>query len=209
MTWRGIFMGVHNAVNCYSPTEDVLGNPAVGQLTLVGGAWKIQELTKGTTLWNDINVGTFGTQRVSCEGGWGINTRYALDPTWYIYQYGFLMRAQTMTRQMAIEHPPFTPFRTEEDAMHSTNSFVIADAGYAASLKAKFLADAIPAESFAAGANELRAETGIVSYNYQSATPNGWPRKNGDEVVWEHSDIKNVAYYYVHVFFEKKNKDLR
>ncbi len=30
--------------------------------------------------------------------------------------------------------------------MHSTNSFVIADAGHAANLKAKFLADAIPAE---------------------------------------------------------------
>ena len=47
LSWRGRFAGIANAINCYSPTEDVLANAEVGQLTLSGGAWKIQELTKG------------------------------------------------------------------------------------------------------------------------------------------------------------------
>ena len=94
--------------------------------------------------------------------------------------------------------PPFLPF--VEDWLHSTNAVTSAQV---AEVRARILADGIPAQTFAAGANELRAETGVVSYNYQSATPNGWPRKNGEVAVWEHSGIKNVAYYYVHVLFEK------
>ena len=59
----------------------------------------------------------------------------------------------------------------------------------------------LPSESFVAGANETGGVAG--NYNYHELTPNGWPRKNGDVAVWEHSDIRNVAYYYVHVLFEK------
>lgn len=93
--------------------------------------------------------------------------------------------------------------------MHSTNLFVVADADYARDLKAKFLADATPAESFAAGANALSAASGIGSYNFQSETPNGWPESRkvlvGNKIVdiWKHSDLKNVAYYYVHSLFGK------
>jgi hypothetical protein len=60
------------------------------------------------------------------------------------------------------------------------------------------LGDAIPAESFAAGANE----TGGVenNYNMQIDTPNGWPR---EDFEWLHSDIKNMAYYYIYPAFDK------
>lgn len=71
-----------------------------------------------------------------------------------------------------------------------------------ANLRAKMLGDAIPAESFAAGANE----TGGVenNYNMQIDTPNGWPRKNdSEEPQWHHSDIKNASFYYTYKFFEK------
>lgn len=68
----------------------------------------------------------------------------------------------------------------------------------------KVLGDGIPATSFAAGANE----TGGVAdnYNYQGAgnTPNGWPRLDDDDnPLWEHSDLKNVAYFYVRQLFKK------
>ena len=93
--------------------------------------------------------------------------------------------------------PFFGPFA--DSSICATNGVVT----ITPALRAQLLADAIPAESFAAGANAISGMSG--NYNYQGAdnTPNGWPRKNGDVAVWEHSDIKNVAYYYVHVLFEK------
>lgn len=86
--------------------------------------------------------------------------------------------ANTIGRETAIVAPLFTKFTAERYAMHSTNLFVVADADYARDLKAKFLADAIPAESFAAGANALSIASGIGSCNFQSETPSGWPRND-------------------------------
>ena len=44
----------------------------------------------------------------------------------------------------------------------------------------------------------------------QNHTPNDWPEELKAEVddgpkvnVWKHSDIKNVAYYYVYLLFNK------
>ena len=208
LSWRGRFAGIANAVNCYSPTEDVLANAEVGQLTLSGGAWKIQEFTKGTTVWHELNSIPFLDLNVACEGGWGINTYYSLNPLWYVYQYGFTDKVQSdMTREDAITHPLFTPFRSESEAMHSTNLFTIADVTYRGQLRAKFLGDAIPATSFAAGANHTRGVKD--NHNLQTSTQNGWPRKSSEEeFVWEHSDIKNVAFYYTFELFKKiKNGD--
>ena len=123
-----------------------------------------------------------------------------------MYQYGFTENVKTsLMRDDAIVHPLFTPFRSESEAMHSTNLFTIADASYREELRAKFLADAIPATSFAAGANF----TGGLkdNYNMQSGTPNGWPRVDSDDnVIWQHSDIKNVAFYFTFELFKKINE---
>lgn len=64
------------------------------------------------------------------------------------------------------------------------------------------MGDGIPAVSFAAGANET---AGVEdNYNYQSLTPNEWPRKDDDDnPIWEHSDIIKVAYFYVYNLFQK------
>ena len=203
LSWRGRFAGIANAINCYSPTEDVLANAEVGQLTLSGGAWKIQELTKGTTVWHELNSIPFLDLNVACEGGWGINTHYSLNPLWYVYQYGFTDKVQSdMTREDAITHPLFTPFRSESEAMHSTNLFIIADATYREQLRSKFLGDAIPATSFAAGANFTGG--GLKNHNMHDDIMNGWPRKNfEEEFIWEHSDIKNVAFYFTFKLFKK------
>ena len=205
LSWRGRFAGIANAINCYSPTEDVLANPEEGQLTLTGGAWKIQEMTKGTTVWHELNAIPLLGLNVACEGGWGINAYYSLNLLWYIYQYGFTEKVKTdLTREEAIIHPLFTPFKSESEAMHSTNLFTIVDASYRYELRAKFLADAIPATSFAAGANDAGA--GLKSYNMQTSIYNGWPRVGSDEnAIWGHSDVKDVSFYFTHKLLEKIN----
>ena len=63
--------------------------------------------------------------------------------------------------------------------------------------------EAIPAESFAAGANPIGGVSGNYNYQNENGTPNGWPRKDG---AWRHSDIKDVSYYYVWKLFEKIKK---
>ena len=161
-------------------------------------AWHKQELTKGTTVWHELNSLPFFDLNVACEGGWGINTYYSLNPLWYVYQYGFTDKVQSdMTREDAITHPLFTPFRSESEAMHSTNLFTIADATYREQLRAKFLGDAIPATSFAAGANHT---DGVKdNHNMQNnIPPNRWPRST---MRWLHSDIKDVSFVFVHKLF--------
>ena len=191
LSWRGRFVGITNAVNCYSTTEDVLEN-ATG--LNYGEAWAQQELFKGTAVWQGLNAVPFLGLDVACEGGWGINAFYALNPALYTPGYGFHSSVMDdITRKDAIEHPLFTPFRSEAENMHSTNLFTIANETYRNQLRAKFLADAIPATSFAAGANPVSTNTISGNINYEDCKSGDWPRRNKR---WEHSDIKNVALFF-------------
>lgn len=184
LTWKGRFGNIPRAENCYSPTEDVLSNPSAGGY---GNAWGAQELLKGTTILHAANL--IGSN-ISVEGGWGINSVYATESDAYLPIIGFdAMYFSEYTREQAITLPLFTPF--DDARMHITNTLNVVDA----SLRAKMLGDAIPAESFAAGRNEL---SGFVNFNYQSH--DDWPSdRNGR---WLHSDIKDVAYRYVRHFFQ-------
>jgi hypothetical protein len=210
LSWKGRFAGIQNAVNCFSPTEDVLKNPKVNKIFGMsigedfGGAWSKQELFKGCALWYGVNSITFAGAEI--EGGWGINARYMANPLAYIPLSGFNPSYfSEYTREDLITKPLFTSMN--DDRMSSTNELNFVDAN----LRAKMLGDAIPAESFAAGANE----TGGVenNYNMQIDTPNGWPEERGEEKdgnivrYWYHSDIKNVSYYYVYKLFEKFIKE--
>ncbi len=197
LSWRGRFAGIANAVNCYSPTEDVLQNATEHDY---GGSWSKQELLKGTSVWHGLNTVLFFNDDVSCEGGWGVNTYYAANPTYYVPLVGFDASVSNLTRDAVIEHPLFTPFRVEAGSMRSTNLFTIADANYRAELRAKFLADAIPATSFAAGANAIPSSAVCGNINYRTCEVDGWPRNNGQ---WRHSDIKNVAYRYNWMLYRK------
>lgn len=165
LSWKGRFAGIQNAVNCYSSTEDVLENPSeikvfgmtVGETT--GDAWSEQELFKGCALWYGVNAASFSGTRI--EGGWGINARYVANPLAYIPLSGFNASYFTnSTREDLITHPLFTSFN--DARMMATNALNVVDY----QLRAKMLGDAIPAESFAAGANETGGLAG--NYNYQS-----------------------------------------
>ena len=185
--------------HCYSPTEDVLKNPTaikllgvtVGETT--GGIWAKQELFKGCTLWYGLNSVTFAGTRI--EGGWGINADYVANPLAYFPLIGFNPAYfENHTRGDLIINPLFTSFNDER--MSATNELNIVDY----ELRAKMLGDAIPAESFAAGANPATGISANFNFQGQNTTPNGWPRATN---VWRHSDLKDVAYFYVWKLFEK------
>ncbi len=208
LNWHGRFTGLRNVVNAYSVTEDVLGNPKSGQLTYVGGAWKTQELSKGTTTWYDLNAVSLQGLDVVCEGGWGIASQYATNPLWYIYQYGFTSYVgSNITRNLAITEPLFTPFCAYREQMQSSTLFRDWQIKDPAELRARFLGDAIPATSFAQGANAAspKLNWANVSLTELADHLDSWPRgtpKNG-ACEWRHSDLKNLPYFYVHKLFEK------
>ena len=141
---------------------------------------------------------------MACEGGWGINTYYALNPTVYVAGYGFMSNAVAeLTRDDVIAHPLFTPFRAEANNMHSTNLFTVVDETYRKDLRAKFLGDAIPARSFAAGRNVIGVGIANISMMQNVAHGNLWPEKDGDQLVWKHSAVKGVAYIFVRKLFDR------
>ena len=198
LSWQGRFAGIENAVNCYSETEDVLANASPHGY---GEAWAQQELFKGISVWHGLNAIPFLGFDIACEGGWGINTIYALNPAVYTPGYGFHSSVmEDVTSKDAIEHPLFTPFRSEAKSMHSTNLFTITNETYRNQLRAKFLADAIPATSFAAGANPVSANVICGNIDYAKCKSGNWPRSEGE---WQHSDIKNVTYFFIWKLFDK------
>ena len=56
-------------------------------------------------------------------------------------------------------------------------------------------------------ANELRTVTGINSAQLDAdcmANTDKWPRTNSNgNRIWEHSDFKNVAYFFVYKLFDR------
>lgn len=57
----------------------------------------------------------------------------------------------------------------------------------------------MPATSFAAGANPLfNGVSGNI--DYADCQDGDWPRKDG---AWLHSDVKKIAFRFVHRFFQK------
>ena len=203
LSWKGRFAGITNVVNCYSETEDVVGNIDTNKSLVDQTVWAIQETLKGSSLLHGLN--TWPWFDVECEGGWGINTYYTLNPLYYLG--GFKPDVNSLAREDVIVHPLFTPFRAESDAMHATNQFVVADADCRYALRARFLGDAIPAEGLAAGANGLKPRSGITGISLMvdcMANEDKWPRKDNQEnKLWHHSDWKNLAYPFVYQLFDK------
>ena len=209
LSWRGRFAGIQNAVNCYSPTEDVLTNPTTNKIFGVessnfGGAWSKQELFKGCALWYGVNAVTFSGTEI--EGGWGINSAYMANPLAYVPFVGLRPSYfEDWTHEDMITNPLFTSF--DDERMASTNVLAIVDD----ELRAKILGDAIPAESFAAGANWTKGLS--ENYNLQNGTMEKWPvgcckKVEGISIPqWLHSDIKDVSFFYVSELFKKITKE--
>ncbi len=198
LTWRGRFAGMPNAINFYSPSEDVL-MPSSGHLPEIGHtrAWVFQEMHKGT-VFMAISPG-------NSEGGWGFN-----------YKYENLFGVNLNTNAAAILatsnsvlriEPFFKPF--DEDELFGTNGSLVASYP---NVRRKILADGIPALSNPAGSSVINeTRTTIKNEDLQAfqRIENGkvvWIKRKDDENFknpWRHSDIKNPAYYYNYKFSKK------
>ena len=124
---------------------------------------------------------------------------------------GSMLGLPGLTREDVIEHPLFTPFRNETERMSSTNLFSVTDAAATPELRARFLADAIPAESHAAGANAFDVRANIVNTRMDQNVEDGgymsnydrWPEKDKDDnVAWKHSSFKQTAYFFTYKLFD-------
>ena len=203
LSWRGRFAGIANAVNCYSTTEDVLGNTDLNE-SQVGRwwndrAWAMQEMNKGTQL-----AEMLPDSWANSEGGWGFNLSAYGER--YINRNTLRMttrmkrRISRMSDDELKANPVFKPF--DEDWLHSTNGFV--SVPQIDIVRARILGDGIPAISFAAGANQMHDRAGIIQLNYHLYEAGFWPREYDDchNPIWQHSDIKKVAYHYLSGFFK-------
>ena len=181
-------------INCYSGTDDVVGNDVTSKLgySIPGSVWTVQERFKGRLALAAFDAVTPNT-KATREAGWGVNPKYILRE--YISAYG--SSVNDLPKEEVIKEPLFAPFVHEKEDLTSLKPFPLAKRGDAHQydLRATLLADGIPATSFAAGAN--RINDGDINLEEEEAKE--WPRKNKQ---WLHSDIKNVAYYYVYKFFD-------
>lgn len=188
LNWRGRYAGILHAVNCHSPTEDVLENASCDG---AGGAWSMQELLKGTGL-------ALILPGVKNEGGWGFNRTHTVP-----LSATELLKTEFSDDELKMS-PPFLPF--SEDWLLTTNA--VSDA-QVSGVCARILADGIPATTFAAGANEIGGVSDNVSFHDLMSNESVWPRGRQEDAegggkrnVWHHSDIKNLAYFYVYRLFE-------
>ena len=188
LKWSGRFSGIHDVVNCYSSTEDILENASMSSW---GGLWCAQELFKGTATLHFIPG--------NCEGGWGYNS----DHTNLAGQLTDFAKTNNFTDIELIASPIFRKF--DNATLHQTNLISIAQTELN-----KVMGDGIPATSFAAGANSM--STFCVLGNIAFAPRNfiDWPdaRKDGNRLNWLHSDICQLSFFYVyHVFTKIKEGD--
>lgn len=199
LAWQGRFEGIQNVINCHSSTDEVVGDIHTCQFgpNTLGSVWTIQEKTKGKWVWDAANLILPATS-VRSEGGWGKNGYWFMKG---ITNPGIdSAKANKLTREQVIEHPLFSPFVSSAARMAST-----ADFGYNLETpdwyyfqRAALLSHAIPADSFAAGANMI--ESGVDNnVDYMTQTESDWPR---DDQEWLHSDLKNVAYYHNYLLFK-------
>lgn len=199
LTWKRRFNGIARVINCYSTSEDTLGNAMTNEW-LVGKwkrdkFWAMQEVLKGTE-YLPLAPDSYG---LKCEGGWGYNPHYATNRfyvTWPNRRMAarFRKRIANLTHDDLMAHPVFRPFF--ENGLFTTN---VVPFERVAPLRVRILADGIPAMSFAAGANSL-AKTVAGNIDYVTCKSGEWPRKDGS---WRHSDIKNVAFRFNWKFFKK------
>lgn len=217
LSWRGRFEGLANAVNLYSASEDVVGNAVAGRPDVLQSVWVLQELSKGGMALHALNaVGLLlPGSPVVCEGGWGVSPRYALDPRWYLPGRGFTSKAaEALAVAVAVARPLFT--RLEDEGLHAPGVFsgegpAHGDLSARDGLRARLLADAIPAVSGAAGANPVAAFGNDANVRLDDGSDDGcianagkWPKtgQNG-QLIWEHSDFKSVAYFFVYRIFDR------
>jgi pimeloyl-ACP methyl ester carboxylesterase len=196
LTWRGRFAAVVPvAVNFYSSGDEVLElyphsqNPAWYNGVSPSGnwgerySWHKQEIWKG----RKSLLGFVGTTEWS---GWGFKENILGVKKWSAQEANAIADAMVFSTNMVFN--PFPASITNAVATRlETDSH---------------LTQGIPALSPPTGNTDLTA-SGIASFNMNSTRfmANTWPRSIDGNLGGRflHSDIKNVAYFFVHPVFKK------
>ena len=160
LTWKGRFANVTNIVNFYSTQEEVVNNGDGDWHTIAerNYVWYNQETRKGV----------WPLMLHEYEGGWEFNGYYNTTTNYWI---GDLFQTETyhmlpadadqLSNELLQQIPFFLDFHNPE--MHTSPNGAIVASNYL--YRAEMLAYAIPAESYAVGANPLPGRAPMVAYN--------------------------------------------
>ena len=200
LTWRGRFASVANTVNYYSDEEEVLANGNGDDVDVDRKfAWYYQEVHKGRKPYYPL----YSTGRN--EGGWAFNEFYA----------GHSPANAILPDQL--KTMPFFKSFENQDVCNPTNGSAVVSVP---DMRNQLLADAIPALSYAVGANPVElwrsATNGIVNVrNINMAQFKGpltgdvFPYTQADEGLdfdnpqnWNHSFFIRVPYCIVFGLYE-------
>ena len=206
LTWRGFFGPIPNAINFYSEGEEVLANPEPnGDVPFIlssSQAWVCQEMRKGR--WPLLLPG-------NNEAGWEFEretygevvTHTASNGQPYQYFSHSTPDEMRAVPDSALRYAPFfSPFDDPQIVTDGGSSFLLANTN----AYHRILADGIPAESFATGANVIStSKVFLDNQKMPSSKITWWPsvRRKDKTLRWLHSDLKNVAFPYVNQTFSK------
>ncbi len=216
LTWKGRFANVTNIVNFYSTQEEVVNNG--------DGDW--HTITRRHYVWynQETRKGVWPFMLHEYEGGWEFNGYYNITTNYWIgdLQYSDTSHmppadADQLPDTQLQQIPFFLDFHNPE--MHSSSNGLIVATNYL--YRAEMLAYAIPAESFAVGANPLPAlnaytntTTGasVPKRNFNMAEefatglgdlpenhPTDTKKKHRD---WQHSTFVQRSYKRVHLLYK-------
>ena len=182
LTWKGRFVAIANAVNYYSTDEDVLNNADGNPKDLLSPdyAWANQETRKG--VWPTFLPG-------NNEAGWSFNADYDVNSPDYVGGGDPLTlhltpaKAAQLTDAQLRTAPFFGAF--DDMSICTTNQVLNIPQ------KNQLLADAIPAESYAAGRNPIS--------NFLNRYMRGMKSGGGK---WTHSFLVEAPYAWGYQVFD-------
>ena len=216
LTWKGRFCNVTNIVNFYSTQEEVVNNG--------DGDW--HTITKRNYVWynQETRKGLWPMMLHEYEGGWEFNPVYdTVTGSWLGNEYVEHRNrmppdsAAALTDLQLQQNPFFLDFHNPE--MHTSPDGAIVATNYL--YRAEMLAYAIPAESFAVGANPLPAlnaytntttGTSVPKRNFNMAEEfatglGDLPENHATDTKkkhrdWQHSTFVQRSYKRVHLLYK-------
>ena len=197
LTWRGRFRPFENATNFYSSGEDVLQNgdgtnplPSLATYDTGLRAWVTQEMAKGSQFALVLTGAS--------HGGWGLNAGY--EYIGWVPASAFELSDETLRSDSFFKRFAAPELYHPIQGSGAANNYAI---------RSTMLAEALPALSFATGANQLDLlQERNVDMN--SLQPNGWPESRTNTNLgsrWLHSDFRAVAHYYTWQLYQKIVKE--
>jgi hypothetical protein len=136
-------------------------------------------------------------------GGWGFNGTYdIIDPvTIGSDEERYIHLPADQAANLTDEQLRTNPFfKLGDSQLYQSGG---AGHNYAAVHQNKLVTEMIPCRTWPIGANPLGRLPAGRNFDMNSEfkdLANGWPRP---EPEWRHSDMKNVAYPYVHILYDK------